>query len=198
SDFDRSSRQRQPRHAGAVKIICFEWPLAANETIIRVHPCVFRRISTAIFTGDEDTRGRRLIIFIQNSYRQRTGRSQVFPFDGDDLRLFTARNLQRPQRNVPTTIRNERDALPIRRPARIDVVGFSIGYRKRLAPFRWHEPELVPLLTEVRSVDQPFSVGRKIWARLPSSLFIMDFMSRRAKFGLHSPKTASAVNMVAI
>ena len=135
---------------------------------------------------------------VQHRNAQLAHRLQVVLLFRDELGLRAAGNCLRPQRSVAAAIRNERDPLSIRRPARRYVVEIAIGKRKRIAALGGHHPELVPLLSQIRRVDDALAVGRKIRARLPGGLFVMNLARLGARLRLHPPEAAGAVNVPAV
>src|SRR5579859_5905085 len=67
-----------------------------------------------------------------------------------------------------------------------------------IAAFAGHHPELIPLTTEIRAVDDALSVRRPIGARLPGRFLVAELAQRRAGSRLHAPESAGAVDVPAI
>ena len=90
------------------------------------------------------------------------------PALGDLHRPFLRRErVDQPQRRVPRSIRDERDAAAVRRPARVGVVVIAVGQRKRITARRRQQPQLLPLPSEIAAVDDPRAVRRDVGPRVP-------------------------------
>src|SRR5207247_1089097 len=73
-----------------------------------------------------------------------------------------ARDIDDPQRRVPTLIRDVGDVLAVVGPARGSGVEVTVGERKGIAAFARHQPQLMPLAAEVGAVDDAPAVGRGV------------------------------------
>src|SRR5581483_7723155 len=116
----------------------------------------------------------------------------------DDFGLCASGNWLHPERSVAAAIGDECDFCAVRRPARINVVESAVGNGESVATLGRYKPELVPLLAEVRAVDEALAIRRKVRPRLPGRLFVVDLVGFCAGFGLHAPEAASAVNVTTV
>src|SRR6202035_391404 len=110
-----------------MKVVRFERPFGADEIVIRVHPRVIGSGSAPVFADYEDACRRRTPGSVQHRDAQFATGLEVTLLFCQNLRLRAARNLLPPQRRIPTTIRDEGNALSIRRPSRRNVVEITIG-----------------------------------------------------------------------
>ena len=78
------------------------------------------------------------------------------------------------------------------------IVEIAVGERERIAALRRHHPELVPLLSQIRRVDDALAVRRKIRTRLPCGFFVVNLARFGAGLRFHPPEAAGAVNVSAI
>ena len=97
-----------------------------------------------------------------------------YAFFGQELRLRAAGNFLRPEGSVAIAIGNESNMLSVRRPARRDIVEVAVRKMKSIAALRRHDPQLMPLLSEIRRVNDALTVGRKVRPRLPGGFFVVD------------------------
>src|SRR5947209_14832178 len=133
--------------------------------------------------------------FIDYGDCQFSHRLPVVLLPGNNLRLRASRNLLHPNRRVPTAVGDKSNALPIRRPSRVDVVVSPVRDRKCISTVGTNEPQLVPGLPKIRAVHQALAVRRKFGTRLPCSLLIMYLASFSAGFGLHTPEATRAIDV---
>ncbi len=82
------------------------------------------------------------------------------------------------------------------RPSRRGCIEFAVRKREWIAAVCGHDPQLVPLPSEIGAVNHTFSVRRPVGPRFPCCFLITDFASFAAD--LHPPKAASAVDVVSV
>src|ERR1700730_14139447 len=79
-----------------------------------------------------------------------------------------------------------------------NIVEITAGEGERIATLGRHQPELVPLLPEIRRVYDALAVWREIRSRLPRRFFVVNLVRFGARFCFHAPETARAIDVVAI
>src|SRR5580704_12843465 len=175
-----------------VKIMRFKGSLRANETVVGMYPRVVGCVGPAIFSSNGNPRRRRVSRGIEHRDRNAAHWLQIMRQKGMYGSDTSARNFLDHQTRVEALVRDERDPGSIRRPARIDRVktavkkkceAFVVGQRKRISAVCGHRPQLVPLLTQVRCVDDSLAVGRKVWPSLPRCFFVVKLARFRTGFG---------------
>src|ERR1700730_3871602 len=181
-----------------MKVMSLEGTLGADKLVISVHPCGIGGVGATVFPSNEDPGGRRVSGGIQHGDGELTDRFQIVSFSGCDLGLCSAKNFLRPKRSVPTAVRSEGDPLSIRGPAWSHIVEVTVRKRESIAALSRHHPQLVPLLSQVRCVQDPLSVRREIRSRLPSRLFVVDLVGFGPRLGFHPPETTGTVNVTAV
>ena len=198
SDLNCSRRHGHFRRPDRVKVMRFKRPLGSSKAVVGVHPRIVRCIGPPIRPGDEDPRGKRLSVRIDHAQRQPSRRLLKFPLASHQLGLRSARDPLNPQRSISIAIRDERNLRPIRRPPRIRVVEVPVRNRKGIPTRGRHHPKLMPLPSQIGRVHHPRPVRRKVRARPPRGLFIMNFARLGARVRLDPPESAGPVNVSAI
>src|ERR1700730_3354674 len=79
-----------------------------------------------------------------------------------------------------------------------NIVEITVGDRERIATLGRHQPELVPLLPEIRRVYDALAVWREIRSSLPRRFFVVNLARFGARFRFHAPETARAIDVAAI
>ena len=105
---------------------------------------------------------------------------------------------QQAQLRVAVAIGNEGNVRPVRRPSWAGFVPVAESQRKRLPASGGHQPQLQPVASEVRAVDDPCPVGREVRSRLPVGLLVTQLNRVRAGNRRRAPETPGAVNATAI
>ena len=95
--FDAAGGNYQGGVAGGMKIVRFGRALSAIETVIGVHPGVFRGVSASVFIGNGDTGGNRLPVRVHDCDRQIAHEPEPATELLLDLNLGAARNALHPQ-----------------------------------------------------------------------------------------------------
>ena len=106
--------------------MCFERPLRTHKVIVSVHPCVIGCVRETVLTDDENTRRCGNTRGIQYLDTEPSHGFQITFVLGDELTLRARQDFLSPERSIPAAIGDEGDTFSIRRPARIDVVKFSV------------------------------------------------------------------------
>ena len=109
-----------------------------------------------------------------------------------------ARDIDDPQRRVPTLIRDVGDVLAVVGPARGSGVEVTVGDRKGIAAFARHQPQLMPLAAEVGAVDDAPAVGGPVGTGLPRGFFVADLPRHRARPRRHPPESARSVDVAPV
>src|SRR5881628_3129530 len=109
-----------------------------------------------------------------------------------------ARDIDDPQRRVPTLIRDVGDMLAVVGPARGSGVEVTVGDRKGIAAFARHQPQLMPLAAEVGAVDDAPAVGGPVGTGLPRGFFVADLPRHRARPRRHPPESARSVDVAPV
>src|SRR5947207_12051801 len=125
-NFYAAPRNGEFSLARGMEIMCFDRPLRTNKVIVSVHPGVIGCERHTVLIGDENTRRRENTRAIQHVETELSHGFQITFILGYKLTLRARQDLLSPQRSIPATIGDERDTLSIRRPARVDVVKFSV------------------------------------------------------------------------
>src|SRR3972149_1480453 len=100
---------------------------------------------------------------------------QILPFRNRHFLLCSAHSFLDPERSISIFVRNKCNFLSVTRPSRSRYIKLSVGKWKRISSFGSHDPELVPLPAQVRTVDDAFAVRRPVRSRFPCGLFVPDF-----------------------
>src|SRR5882672_8498357 len=120
------------------------------------------------------------------------------PLARRDGLLSSSWDVDHPQPRIAAFVGDKRDAAAVPRPARRGGVELTVGQREGIPALARHQPELMPLPTEIRAVDDARTVRRPVRPRLPRRLFVAQLAQRRAGARLHPPEPAGAVEVAAI
>ena len=191
-------RQRERGRALRVEVGHLERAHLAVEAVVGVAPRVVRSPAASVRPRHRKAHGRRRPRRVGHGHGERSLRMQVPARLRNDRLHRAARNRHDAQRHVAALVRDERDAAPVRRPARPRVVALAVGQLEGIPALGRRQPELVALAPEVRAVDDAVPVARPVGVRLPVRLFLAHEAHRRAGLGIHAPEVSGAPHVAAV
>ena len=191
-DGYRSPRHRDLGAARAMEVVFLERALGADESVVRVDPGVFRSVRARVGAFDRDPRRR------GDGDQEPSHRTAVPPLTRREGDALSADDLLNPDRSRAAAVGHERDPTAVGRPPWRGVVVLPVGERESVASGRRKRPELVPLPSQVRGIDDPASVGRDLEAGLPVRLLVVNLAPVGAGSRPHAKETAGTVDSSAV
>ena len=197
-DVDLPGGHRQLRGSGRVEVPVLKGALAAIERLVRVAPGVVRCIGPPVRRGDRNPRRCPTPVPIDHLHPERAHRPAVASLRRLDRLLASARHLDHPERRVAALVRDVGDPRPIPRPAWRGRIELPVGEGERVATLAGHEPQLIPLATEIGAVHDALAVRRPVGSGFPVGLLVPQLAHRCAGGGGHAPEPACPMDVPAI
>src|SRR5258705_12939166 len=175
-----------------MEIMRFTGLQRAIEPIVGMHPGGVRRGGAAIASDEGDASRNGAAPLVADLDREPAARRQISTLCGNYRRLTATGKIAKDELHIPIFIADQRNALPVRRPARVPPVELAKTQRQWRGAIGRRDPQLTQLPAMVTGEQDLLPVGRHFGPRAPAGLLAQDLAAVSRIVDRPRPNIASA------